>query len=74
MYVKSESADCEDEYTALLGKHPLLGFADWKQVAENIPKFLERPEVMEKHRKAAHEWWVGMKAAMRTKVAEALRA
>jgi GR25 family glycosyltransferase involved in LPS biosynthesis len=72
IYVKSESADCEDEYTAVLGKHPLLGFADWKQVAENIPKFLARAEVMEKHRRAARDWWTGLKAALRVKVAGAL--
>jgi len=73
VYVKSESADCADEYAAVLGKHPLLGFTDWKQAAENIPKFLGRPEVMEKHRVAAHDWWVATKAAMRAKVAEALQ-
>jgi hypothetical protein len=50
-----------DQYSEVLGKHPILSFPSWEKAAELLPTFAQNSAVMEDHRRILATWWQGKK-------------
>jgi GR25 family glycosyltransferase involved in LPS biosynthesis len=72
IYIPSESNGVEDEWKAMYGPHPILGFPSWEKAAEMLPMLMKQSDVMERHRATLQEWWTKKKTEVKQHIASLL--